>query len=68
MPWNSREVDLLLDRFAPSGTALLVWLCARVDDTVLAEIALADYGICFDEYLAALQSIRDTSGIRYGLE
>lgn len=67
MPWNSREVDVLLDRFAPSGTALLDWLCARADDTVLAEIALADYGFEYDEYLQALQSIRDTSGIRCGL-
>ncbi len=54
---------LLLAAFPPSADLLLE--CARhhIDDTMLREIARADYGHLADEMLAELRPIRDTGVI-----
>ncbi|HLJ56878.1 MAG TPA: hypothetical protein VKT77_17695 [Chthonomonadaceae bacterium] len=57
------EIDLILARCSPSGGALLDWLRARVTNCMLREIADADYGVDYDDHLAALKSIRGGSPI-----
>jgi hypothetical protein len=53
------ERHILLTRFNPSASALQLWLRARVDDAMLQEIALADYGQQADINLLALRHFRD---------
>lgn len=63
MAWKKRVITLLLSRLNPSGTALLAWLGPRVDDTLLHEIAGADYGHNQNIYFQALVPIRDRQDI-----
>jgi hypothetical protein len=53
----------LLHAFPPSPNALLDLLRARIDDSMLLEIARADYGMDADEHLAAVRAIRDTGAV-----
>lgn len=58
--WAIREIfDPLLLRIGPSETALLDWLTPHIDDSLLGEIAAADYGSEEKEHFEALKSIRD---------
>ena len=50
----------LLKRFDPEPDVLLRAISAHVDDEVLTEISLADYGEDAEVHLAALRTIRDT--------
>lgn len=47
------------EREIPPSLHLLEEAAARVDDDMLAEIAAADYGDCYDAYLAGLRVLRD---------
>lgn len=49
----------LAARFPPSRRRLLDVTRVSINDTMLEEIAAADYGCDFDEHLAALRPIRD---------
>ena len=44
----------LLHHFNPSETALLDWLRPHIDDSLLEEIAAADYGYKAEEHFEAL--------------
>ena len=59
--------DLLL-RLGPSETALLDWLNPQIDDSMLQEIAAADYGHRESEHFQALLPIRDHQQIPIPLE
>ena len=59
MAWKSRIINLLLSRLSPSGTALLGWLGPQINDSMLWEIAAADYGYKDSEYFQSLKPIRD---------
>jgi len=50
----------LLKRFDPEPDGLLRAISAHVDDEMLTEISLADYGEDAEGHLAALRMIRDT--------
>jgi hypothetical protein len=60
MAWKTRVIDLLLLRFEPSSTALLDWLHSHIDDTMLHEIAAADYGHREQENFQALRNIYES--------
>jgi hypothetical protein len=49
----------LLDQFDPKPDDLLRAISANVDDSMLAEISMADYGEGAERHLGALQTIRD---------
>jgi len=51
--------ETLRERFPPSNQGLLDATRRQIDDAMLREIAVADYGIAQDEHLAALRRIRD---------
>jgi hypothetical protein len=63
---NNRDISLLLP-FKPSESALLDWLRPHIDDSLLPEIAAADYGVQSDEDFAALLPIRDQQIIPFPL-
>ncbi len=54
-----QHARLLLAACNPDPDVLLDWLCPQIDDTLLEEIAAADYGMDAAEHLVALRSIRD---------
>jgi len=49
----------LLDRFDPKPDDLLRAISANVDDSMLAEISMADYGLGAERHLGPLRTIRD---------
>ena len=53
------ELEGLLAPFNPDRLALLAWLQPLITDSLLYEIAAADYGYKSDEHLEALRPIRD---------
>ncbi|HEX2916818.1 MAG TPA: hypothetical protein VH186_39030 [Chloroflexia bacterium] len=59
MERTDENLARLLANFAPSADALLLWLQPRVDDRLLREIAMADYGDRAEEHFQALKIIRD---------
>ncbi|MGI4790096.1 MAG: hypothetical protein ACRYFS_14740 [Janthinobacterium lividum] len=63
MLWGERTAEQLLLRLHPSETLLLDWLKPRIDDSLLAEIAAADYGSEKKQHLKALKPIRDQQQI-----
>lgn len=48
-----------LTAFTPDADALLARICAKIDETMLGEIAAADRGMDADKHLAALRPLRD---------
>ena len=50
----------LLKQFDPDPDVLLRAISAHVTDEMLEAISMADYGMDSEEYLAALQQVRDT--------
>ncbi|BDI28983.1 hypothetical protein CCAX7_10340 [Capsulimonas corticalis] len=52
-------IEALLQGLSPSSTSLLEWLKPIIDDSMLRDIAYADYGLNEEEYFAALVPIRD---------
>ena len=49
----------LLERFDPEPDGLLDSISAYIDDEMLKEISLADYGDDAPEHLTALRTLRD---------
>jgi hypothetical protein len=65
---EDRAIDALLHQYSPSNTALFDWLKPHIDDSMLQEIAGADYGLYKEEYFQALVPIRDDPKIPIPLE
>ena len=57
------QPSALLRRFAPSETVLFDWLRPQINDTLLAEIADADYGMEAEAHFQALKHIRNRDKI-----
>jgi hypothetical protein len=53
----------LVAAFPPSQDALLDFARKRIDDSMLLEIARADYGCDAEAHLAALRPIRDEGSV-----
>lgn len=54
--------------FSPDRRALLDLVRAEIDDAILHEISLADYGDRPEEYFAALDAIRSTGDVPHDLD
>ncbi|MBY0308486.1 MAG: hypothetical protein K2Q09_07065 [Phycisphaerales bacterium] len=55
----------LLNGFDPDPDAVLEEMCPRITDEDLGQMALADYGYCVDEHLAALRRIHASKRTPY---
>ncbi len=58
-----KHIADILSQYKPSETMLLQHLCELVDDSMLKEIAEADYGQNADECFVALSRIKETKKI-----
>ncbi|MEO7716518.1 MAG: hypothetical protein ABIY70_09965 [Capsulimonas sp.] len=68
MAGENQTIDVLLQRYSHSGTALLDWIRPRIDNSMLQEISQADYGFDAHKKLAALLQIRDEPQIQLPME
>ena len=59
MACNDPQIETLLNHFSPSDAAILEWLKPIIVDSMLRDIAYADFGLDEEEYFAALVPIRD---------